>query len=95
MLERVIELLPLRDGYHAAASLLLAEGSSVHIMPAEISVMPPELVPGAGGTVDAWLVLLRWGASEERLWVARSGMRVVRTEQAVPEGLLTSVLQQP
>lgn len=95
MLERVLELLPLRDGYHVGASLLLMEGASQRVVPAEILVRPPESVLAGAGPVDAWLVLVRWGASEERLWVARDTMRVVRTEQAVAAGILTSVLQQP
>ena len=95
MLERVLELLPLRDGYHAGASVLLVEGASQHVVPAEIIVRPPEPILSGGVMVDAWLVLLRWGANEERLWIARDATRVVRTEQAVAEGVLTSVLQQP
>ena len=95
MLERVLEMLPLREGYHAGASLLLIEGPSQRVVPAEILVSPLESVLMGGGAVDAWRVLLRWGPNEERLWIARDTMRVVRTEQAVPEGLLTSVLQSP
>ena len=95
MLERVLELLPLREGYHVGASLLLIEGASQHLMPAEIIVRPPEPIDIGGMTVDAWLVLLRWGANEERLWIARGATRVVRTEQAVVGGLFTSLLQQP
>ena len=95
MLERVLELLPLRDGYHVGASLLLVEGATQQVVPAEIIVRPPEPVLSGDVMVDAWLVLLRWGANEERLWIARDSTRVVRTEQAVAEGVLTSVLRQP
>ncbi len=95
MLERVLELLPLRDGYHVSASLLLIEGAAQRVVPAEIIVRPPEAIDVGGATVDAWLVLLRWGVNEERLWVARGTARVVRTAQAVAGGILTSVLQQP
>lgn len=95
MLERVLELLPLREGYNVAASLLLVEGASQRVVPAEIIVRPPESVLAGGLAVDAWLVLVRWGANEERLWIARDASRVVRTEQAVAEGVLTSVLLQP
>lgn len=95
MLERVLELLPLREGYHVSASLLLIDEASQRLVPAEIIVRPPEAIDVAGTAVDAWLVLLRWGANEERLWVARGTARVVRTEQVVAGGMLTSVLQQP
>jgi hypothetical protein len=38
--------------------------------------------------VDAWVVLLRAGAIEERLWVSKSDRRVVRTEQRGASGVL-------
>lgn len=95
MLERVLESLPLREGYHAAASLLLADGASVRVVPAEIVVGSAEPVAVGARDVPAWRVLLRWGASEQRLWVARDVARVLKTEQSLPDGVFTSVLQQP
>ena len=93
LLERVIELLPLREGYHAGASLLLVDGLMPRIVPAEIVVERTESVSIGNRSTDAWRVAVRWGAMEQRLWVARDGGRVVRTEQAVPQGVLASVLQ--
>jgi hypothetical protein len=93
MVERVLELLPLREGYRAAVSLLLVDGPEPRVVPAEIVVERSERVMVGNGAVDAWRVALRWGAMEQRLWIARDGTRVVRTEQALPEGVLTSVLQ--
>jgi hypothetical protein len=43
--------------------------------------------------VECWRVLLRTPATEERLWVARDGARVVRIEQLVAGGVLKSELQ--
>ena len=93
MLERVIELLPLREGYRAGASLLLVDGLSPHLVPAEIVVERSESVVLGDRAIEAWRVAVRWGAMEQRLWVGRDGTRVVRTEQVVPEGILSSVLQ--
>jgi len=93
MVERVIELLPLRDGYRAGVSLLLVDGLEPRVVPAEIIVERSEQVTAGNGAVDAWRVALRWGAMEQRLWIARDGTRVVRTEQALTDGVLISLLQ--
>ncbi|MEP6989733.1 MAG: hypothetical protein ABJA80_02300 [bacterium] len=96
MLERVLELLPLQEGYHVAASLLFVQGPTPRIVPADLMVEAADslVMPGAVN-IDAWRVAMHWGASEARFWVARSGARVVRTEQQVPEGVLTAVLSTP
>jgi hypothetical protein len=93
MTERVLELLPLREGYHVAGALLLVDGLSPHVVPAEIIVERSEQVSIGSRSVDAWRVTLRWGAMEQRLWVARDGTRVVKTEQAIAEGVFTATLQ--
>ena len=93
MMERILELLPLREGYRAAAALLLVDGLTPRVVPAEIDVERSEPVTVANRAVDAWRVALRWGAMEQRLWIARDGSRVVRTEQALPSGMLTAELQ--
>jgi hypothetical protein len=93
MVERVLELLPLRDGYRAGVSLLLVEGIEPRVVPAEIVVERSEQVMVGNRAVDAWRVALRWGAMEQRLWIARDGTRVVRTEQALTDGLFVSLLQ--
>ncbi len=96
MLERVLELLPLQEGYHVAASLLFVAAPTPRIVPADLMVDAADsLVMPGGVSIDAWRVAMRWGASEARFWVARSGARVVRTEQQVPEGVLTAVLSTP
>jgi hypothetical protein len=92
MVQRVLELLPLAEGYRAGASLFVVEGLVPKLVPAEILVERSEGVPVGGRAEDAWRVVLRWGETERRLWIARNGARVVRTEQAVPEGVLTGVL---
>ena len=92
-LERVLELLPLREGYHAAASLLLVEGGAPRVVPAEILVERLEGLAVGGQTIEAWRVALRWEAMEQRLWVARAESRVIRTEQAVSSGVMVSELK--
>jgi hypothetical protein len=88
MTERVVELLPLRSGYHALASLLLLDAGTPRTLPAEVLVEREERVHVGARDVDAWVVLLRAGAIEERLWVSKSDRRVVRTEQRAAAGVL-------
>jgi hypothetical protein len=89
MVERVIELLPLRIGYRASASLVIVDGASPRALPAEIVVDREERVNG----MDSWVVSIRAGALEQRLWVSKRDSRVVRVEQTLPDGVLSSVLQ--
>ena len=93
MVERVLELLPLREGYHAGASLLLVDGLTPRVVPAEIAVERSERVMVGTRDVDAWRVILRWESREQRLWIGKDELRVVRTEQTLPNGVLTAELQ--
>jgi hypothetical protein len=89
MVERVIELLPLRVGYRASASLVVVDGATPRVIPAEIVVDREESANG----IDSWVVAIRAGAIEQRLWVSRRDSRVVRVEQTLQDGVLSSILQ--
>jgi hypothetical protein len=93
MVERVVEMLPLKVGYRVSATLVLIAGASPQLLPAEIVVDRDARAGYAGRQIDCWLVAVRAGAIEERLWVSKDGARVVRTEQAIADGVLVSVLQ--
>ena len=92
MVERIIEMLPLRIGFRAGASLLLVELGSPRAVPAEIAVERDERIDVMGRPEECWVATLRTGALEERLWVTKEGARVVRTEQAVTGGTLIGEL---
>jgi hypothetical protein len=93
MVERVIELLPLKAGYRANASLVLIDGATPRAMPVEILVDREDRVQIAGRSMDCWVVAIRASALEQRLWVSKDGSRVVRVEQTLPQGVLSSVMQ--
>ena len=93
MVERLVEMLPLDAGFRTGATLVLFELGEPRVIPAELVVDREESVVLPDRTVDCWVVLLRGGALEERLWVTKEGARVVKTEQATGAGLLTAVLQ--
>jgi hypothetical protein len=92
MAERVIELLPLANGYRAGASLLLVDVGTPRALPAEIAVEREERTRTSAGDVDCWVVLLRAGAMEQRLWVDKSRRLVVRTEQRMSAGTVVGEL---
>ena len=93
MVERVLELLPLRIGYRASAALVIIDGASPRALPAEIVVDREERMSVGGRDEDCWVVAVRAGALEQRLWVTKRDSRVVRVEQTLPDGVLASVLQ--
>lgn len=95
MVERIIELLPLEVGYRTGANLVLFALGAPRVIPAELRVDRVERVELPDRTVDAWVVVLRVGELEERLWVGRDDSRVVKTEQETGAGLLTAVLLPP
>jgi hypothetical protein len=92
MVDRVVELLPLEPGFRAGASLLLLEMGTPRTLPAELTVERDEGCALPDRPSDCWVVLLRSGMIQERLWVTKTAPRVVKTEQGTGTGLLTSVL---
>jgi hypothetical protein len=95
MVERIVELLPLAPGFRTGATVVLFEMGSPRANPAELRVEreEPLTLAAAASPVDCWVVLLKAGALEERLWVSKDNPRVVKTEQATGAGLLTATLQ--
>jgi hypothetical protein len=93
MVERIVELLPLSVGFRAGATILLFEMGTPRVIPGELRVDREERLNLADRTVDCWVVTLRGGTLEERLWVSKEAPRVLKTEQATGLGVLTAVLQ--
>lgn len=93
--DRVIELLPLKEGFHASMTLLVVPGTVPTLVPAELTVEREEPAMVQGRAVQALRVALRAGAVEQRYWVSRDDGRVVRTEQALPEGVLVAERTSP
>jgi len=92
MTERILEMLPLRSGYRAAASLLLVDMGTPRALPAELVVEREERIRTPSGDADCWVVVVRAGVLEERLWVDKSRRLVVRTEQTSAVGKLVGEL---
>jgi hypothetical protein len=92
MTERVIELLPLSNGYHAGASLVVVDLGTPRALPAEIAVEREERTRTPAGDADCWVVVLRAGAMEERFWVDKARRAVVRSEQRTSAGTIVGEL---
>jgi hypothetical protein len=92
MTERILEMLPLRSGYRAAASLLLIDMGTPRALPAELVVEREERIRTPSGDADCWVVVVRAGVMEERLWVDKARRIVVRTEQATAMGRVVGEL---
>jgi hypothetical protein len=92
MTERILEMLPLRAGYRAAASLILVDMGTPRALPAELVVEREERIRTASGDADCWVVLVRAGAMEQRLWVEKGRRLVMRTEQVTSMGRLVGEL---
>ena len=92
MVQRIVEMLPLSGGYRAGASLLLVDLGTPRALPAEITVEREERTRTSSGDVDCWVVVLRAGAMEERLWVDKSRRLIVRTEQRTAAGTIVGEL---
>ena len=86
MTERIVEMLPLHAGYRASASLILVDQGAPRALPAELSVEREERIRTSAGDADCWVVLLRAGAMEQRLWVDKAKRIVARTEQVTSSG---------
>ena len=93
MAERIIEMLPLREGYRAGAYVVIVEGQAPQMVRSEIVVEGADTLTIGRQAVECWRVLLRTAATEERLWVERGAARVVRIEQQVPGGILRADIQ--
>lgn len=92
MVERIVELMPLAVGFRTGATIVLFDMSGPRAIPAELRVDRDEQLVLPDRTVDCWVVVLRGGTLEERLWVAKDSSRVVKTEQQTGAGVLTAVL---
>jgi hypothetical protein len=91
MVDRLVEMLPLRVGYRATASLLSLDYGTPRAAAADIVVEREERVRLGSREVDCWVVTLRSGAMEERRWVTKDALRVVRFERVMVEGVLAGV----
>lgn len=93
MVERIVELLPLRPGYHALATLVVVEIGAPRVQPADLVVEREESLPQGDHALECWVVTLTSGKVTERLWVTKESPRVVKSEQMFGDAVLTAVVR--
>jgi hypothetical protein len=78
-LEAMLSLLELKPDWSSTVRLLAFGPGSAATIPVELKVVGEENAKIPDGEFPSWLVTLRAGAGEQRLWVRKSDRRVVRT----------------
>jgi hypothetical protein len=85
-LELLASLLPLGTGWSDSTSVLEMDLSHVGLKAAELAVTGEDSVivtPGMPAR-QSWVLTLRAGVSESRLWVDRETLEVLRSQQVLP-----------
>jgi hypothetical protein len=85
MLDELLQLAPLDYGWAANGTLLVADVSGTRLLAARLSAEREEEVTVPAGTFATWVVSLRTGQGEKRLWVSKEPRLVVKTAQALPQ----------
>lgn len=84
-LDAVLDALPLAAGWRDSAAVLVVDAGGVATAPAALAVEGEEHVTVPAGEYDCWIVSVETERGSERLWVAKQGQLVVRSEQILPQ----------
>lgn len=82
MLELALAASPIARGWRSNASLLAVAPTGSGIVSIELAVVGEERVVVPGGTFESWIVETRGAPIQQRLWLAKSGRRVVKMTQS-------------
>jgi hypothetical protein len=84
MLDELLQLAPLQYGWAADATLLVADVAGTRLLAAHLAAEREEEVTVPAGTFAAWIVSLRTGQGEKRIWVSKEPRLVVKSSQTLP-----------
>jgi hypothetical protein len=85
MLDGLLQLAPIENGWSSDATLLVADLTSARMVPARLVVEREETVTVPAGTFPSWVVSLRTDNAEKRFWVSRETQMVVKSSQPLPQ----------
>jgi hypothetical protein len=85
MLDGILQLAPIEDGWTANTTLLVADLTGTRLMPARLAVEREEEVTVPAGTFPTWVVSLRADSVEKLVWVSKEDRMVVRSSQRLPQ----------
>jgi hypothetical protein len=85
MLDGVLQLAPVDNGWTADAMLLVADLTGTRLVVARLVVEREEEVTVPAGTFPSWVVSLRTGNAEKWLWVSKEHRIVVKSSQTLSQ----------
>jgi hypothetical protein len=85
MLDGVMQLAPLRDGWVADATLLVVELTGTRLVPARLTLDREEEVSVPAGTFQSWVVSVRTENAEKWVWVSKEQRIVVKSSQTIAQ----------
>jgi hypothetical protein len=83
--DAVMAALPLSASWRDSATVLIVDAGGSALAPATLAVEGEEHVTVPAGDYDCWIVSIETERGSERLWVAKQGQLVVRSEQVLPQ----------
>lgn len=85
MLDGLLQLAPVEEGWAADATLLVADLTGTRLLPARLMVEREEEVTVPAGTFQSWVVALRTGNGDKWLWVSKEHRIVVKSSQTLTQ----------
>ena len=85
MLDGLLQLAPIENGWTADATLLVADLTGTRLVAARLMVEREEEVTVPAGTFPSWVVSLRTGNGDKWLWVSKDYRMVVKSSQTLAQ----------
>jgi hypothetical protein len=85
MLDGIMQLAPIEDGWILDATLVVADVTGTRLVAARLMVEREEEVTVPAGTFPSWVVSVRTGNAEKWLWVSKEHRMVVKSSQALAQ----------
>jgi hypothetical protein len=85
MLDGLLQLAPIDNGWTADATLLVADLTGTRLVAARLMVEREEEVTVPAGTFASWVVSLRTGNGDKWIWVSKDSRMVVKSSQTLSQ----------
>jgi hypothetical protein len=85
MLDGLLQLAPIEEGWTADATLLVADLTGTRLVAGRLVVEREEDVTVPAGTFSSWVVSLRTGNGDKWLWVSKDHRIVVKSSQMLAQ----------
>jgi hypothetical protein len=85
MLDGLLQLAPIDEGWTADATLLVADLTGTRLVAGRLMVEREEDVTVPAGTFSSWVVSLRTGNGDKWLWVSKEQRIVVKSSQTLAQ----------